>query len=182
MDYPGIDGFLGTRASLMLDLVFVAMFAVIPVLAWSVLQARRARYLRHKRIQLALTAVLGVTIALFEIDMRLVSGWRERAQPSPYYPDVDSAGPAWDALCLTLCGMDRVPGAVMRALAIHLTFAVSTAFLWTWTVVRACQRFPFPPAQSDYSRTHRRLGWLAAIDLTLTAVTGWIFYALAFVA
>ena len=36
MDYPGIDGFLGTRASLMLDVVFLAMFAVIPTMAVSV--------------------------------------------------------------------------------------------------------------------------------------------------
>jgi hypothetical protein len=182
VDYPGIDGFLGTRASIMLDLVFVAMFAVVPVLAWSVLQARRGRYSLHKRVQLALTAVLGLAIVLFEVDMRFVSGWRERAEPSPFYGDVETASPMWSTLCLKLAGMERVPGWVFRALAIHLAFAVSTAAVWTWTVVRAFQRFPTPPAPSDYSPVHRRLGWIAAIDMTLTAVTGWIFYWLAFVA
>ena len=36
--YPGIDGFLGTRASWMLDVLFLAMFAVVVVLGWSVYQ------------------------------------------------------------------------------------------------------------------------------------------------
>ena len=40
-DYPGIDGFLGTRASLMLDVVFLAMFAVLPVMGWSIWKVRR---------------------------------------------------------------------------------------------------------------------------------------------
>ena len=58
MDYPGIDGFLGTRASLMLDVVFVAMFAIIPALAWSVwLVKYRQNYLLHKRIQVGDTDV-----------------------------------------------------------------------------------------------------------------------------
>ena len=34
--YPGIGGFLGTRGSLMLDVVFLAMFVVVPLLAVSV--------------------------------------------------------------------------------------------------------------------------------------------------
>ncbi len=182
MDFPGLNGFLGTRASIMLDLVFLAMFAVVPALFWSIRQARRGRYALHKRVQLALGLVLGAAIVLFEVDMRFVSGWRDRAEPSPYFASVDDADAASKFVCVSLAGMDRVPGWVFRALAIHLVFAVSTAVLWTWTTVRAWQRFPNPPAPNDYSPTHRRLGLLAAIDMTLTAVTGWIFYWLAFVA
>ncbi len=71
-DYPGIDGFLGTRASLMLDVVFAAMFVVLPVLAWSIQQVRyHRRYVLHKRVQLLLGTVLLVAVTLFEIDMRL---------------------------------------------------------------------------------------------------------------
>ncbi len=37
----------------MLDLVFLAMFAVIPIMAWSIYQVRyQGRYLLHKRVQL----------------------------------------------------------------------------------------------------------------------------------
>ena len=76
-----LDGFLGTRASFMLDVVFLAMFALVPVLAVSVwLVMYRQRYLLHKRIQLALGIVLLVTVVLFEIDMR-ANGWRAGRAP-----------------------------------------------------------------------------------------------------
>ena len=63
MDYPGIEGFLGTRASLMLDVVFLAMFAVLPVMGWSIYQVRyRQRYRLHKRVQIALGVILAVAV------------------------------------------------------------------------------------------------------------------------
>ena len=159
----GWDGFLGTRASLMLDIVFTAMFLVIPVLGWSVWLAKyRHRYTLHKQIQLILASVLAVTVVLFELDMR-VNGWRERAEPSPYYGD--AAG-----------------GWVWWALYIHLAFAVSTALLWAIVVVRALRNFDRTPTPGPHSAWHRRWARVAAIDMTLTAVTGWIFYWLAFVA
>ena len=59
MDYPGFDGFLGTRASFMLDFVFLAMFAVIPIMGWSIYQVKfRRRYQLHKWVQVALGIVL----------------------------------------------------------------------------------------------------------------------------
>jgi hypothetical protein len=57
--YPGIDGFLGTRATFTLDLLVVAMFSVVLVLGWSVYQVKfRRRYQLHKWTQLTLAAVL----------------------------------------------------------------------------------------------------------------------------
>ena len=79
VDFPGAEGFLGSRASLMLDVVFVAMLAVIPVMGWSIYQVRRRRrFALHKQVQLALAALLLVAVLAFEIDMRLY-GWEERA-------------------------------------------------------------------------------------------------------
>lgn len=160
MDYPGIDGFLGTRASLMLDVVFVAMFVVLPVLGWSIYQVRqRRRYLLHKRVQLALGSVLLVAVTLFEIDMRL-HDWTLRAAASPYYPT----------------------GTVTTTLWIHLFFAVPTAVLWVYVIVQALRRFPQPPLPGAHSRSHIFWGRLAALEMLMTALTGWIFYWLAFVA
>lgn len=159
MQYPGLDGFLGTRASLMLDLVFLAMFAVVPAMGWSIYQVKyRRRYLLHKRIQLALALVLLATVVLFEGDMR-IHGWAERAKPSPYYG-------SW----------------VQYSLYIHLPFAVSTALLWIFVTVRALRRFPCPPAPNEHSPSHVFWAKLAALDMLLTALTGWAFYGLAFVA
>src|SRR3954466_1747171 len=77
--YSGIDGFLGTRAPFMIDVVCVAMFAVVVVLAWSIYQVKvRRRYWIHTWTQITLGIVLLVIVVLFELDIRL-HGWEERA-------------------------------------------------------------------------------------------------------
>lgn len=155
-----IDGFLGTRASLMLDVVFVAMFVVLPVMGWSIAQVRyHRRYLLHKRVQLALGAVLLLAVTLFEIDMRL-HDWTTRAEASPYYAN----------------------GVAHAVLWIHLVFAVPTALIWIYVIAQALRRFSSPPLPGEHSRQHVFWGRLAAIEMSLTAITGWIFYWLAFVA
>ena len=158
--FPGLDGFLGTRASFGMDLVLVGLIALLPVLAWSIHLVRTRRdYAAHKRLQLVIAATLAAAIVVFEIDVRLVSDWKIRAAPSPYWPV-----------------------GVGTALAVHLVFAVSSFVLWVWVVWEAWRRFPVPPLPGTHGPRHRVMGRLAAIDLALTAVTGGVFYWLAFVA
>jgi hypothetical protein len=158
--YPGIDGFLGTRATLMLDLLVVAMFVVMLVLTWSIYQVRyRRRYQLHKWTQITLASVLLITVVLFELDVRL-HDWTGRA-----------AGQ-----------VGGEPAAVVwNALYIHLFFAVTTVVLWPVVIFLALRNFPNPPRPALHSRVHVPLGRLAAVDMMLTAVTGWVFYWLAFV-
>ena len=79
IDYPGLDGFLGTRATFMLDVLVLAMAVVVVVLAWSIYQVKyRRRYQVHKWVQVSLGTVLLAAVLLFEIDVRL-HGWEERA-------------------------------------------------------------------------------------------------------
>ncbi|MCP4170777.1 MAG: DUF420 domain-containing protein [Fuerstiella sp.] len=163
MDYPGLDGFLGNRASLMLDIVFLAMFAVIPVMGWSIYQVRQKRYVLHMRVQVVLGVVLAAAVTLFEIDMR-VNGWRQRAVESPYYSD------------------DLLSGLVNCSLCLHLVFAISSFVLWVYVIVQALRKLPRPPAPNEYGPQHRFWAKIAAVDMCLTAVTGWVFYYLAFVA
>jgi uncharacterized membrane protein YozB (DUF420 family) len=160
----GADGFLGTRASLMLDVVALAMLVVVPVLGVSVYLVKyRRQYALHKKIQLALGTALLVTVVMFEADMRL-SGWRHRAEVSPF------------------AGGDGTTDWVFVSLAIHLCFAITSALLWIVVIARALRNFPSPPVPSTHSPWHRRYGMAAAIDMVCTAVTGWVFYYLAFVA
>jgi hypothetical protein len=150
---------LPTRASFMLDVVFIAMFAVVPLLAWSIYLVRNRRnYQLHKQVQLTLGLLLLVAVTLFELDMRFFTTWESGALVSPYY--------AW----------------VKPALGIHLFFAIPTAVLWLMVVIRALRRFPSPPTPGPHSRSHTFWGWLAAFETLMTAVTGWTFYWLAFVA
>lgn len=161
--YSGIDGFLGTRASLMVDIVVVAMAVVLPALAWSIYQVKyRRKYALHKTVQLTLGWVLLIAVTAFEIDIQYLSIWRERATESPYYSE------AWNQ------------GAVNWALNVHLVFAVSTALLWVFVIVQAVRKFPNPPTPNAYSQRHIFWAQLAAIDMVLTTLTGWVFYYLAF--
>ncbi len=158
--FAGINGFLGSRASIMLDVVFLTMFAVLPVMGLSIGLVRfRKKYAWHKRIQLTLALVLLLAVTAFEIDMQFISGWRTRAMPSPYWPV-----------------------GVHNSLYVHLVFSISTFFLWLYVVIGALRNVPRPPGPSPYSRRHIFWARLAAVDLVLTAITGWIFYLLAFVA
>jgi len=163
--YPGINGFLKTRGSLMLDVVFLAMFVVVPILAFSIYLVRFRRwYAWHKMLQLTMASALLVIVALFEIDMRM-NDWTKRAMESPYFD------PAHEWTC-----------PVGISLMIHLSFAVPTLLLWGLVVAQALRNFSRPPLPGPHSRWHARWGKTAAVGMLLTAVTGWIFYWMAFVA
>jgi putative membrane protein len=157
-----IHGILPTRATFMLDFVFLAMFAILPVLAASLYLVKRLRrYQVHKRIQVTLSVVLLATVAAFEFDLNYITrDWRPLAEPSPYYPS------GWVDYCLW----------------IHLAFAVPTPLLWVWVIVQALRKFPKPPEPNTYSRRHARWAWLATFGMFMTAGTGWLFYWMAFVA
>lgn len=156
-----MNGFLGTRASIMLDVVFLAMFAVVPILFWSISLVRRGRnYQLHKQVQVTLSLVLLIAVTAFEVDMRFFTDWRARAAASPYYGS----------------------GVVMKSLVVHLCFAVTTAVVWTLVVVRALRNIPSPPGPCAHSAWHKRWGWIAALDMLGTSITGWVFYYLAFIA
>lgn len=162
--FPGIDGFIpGSRGSIMLDIVFLAMFLVVPVMAVSLYLVKyKKMFALHKVIQIVLGVVLLISITLFEVDMRFGSGWKVRAEASPFFePDVWCV--VWYALC------------------IHLFFAIPTALLWIYVIVSAIRKFPNPPTPSEYSPKHIFWARLAAIEMFMTALTGWIFYTLAFI-
>ena len=124
----GIDGFLGTRGSLGMDVVVVGLLAVLPLLAWSIHLVRTRRdYATHKRLQVLIAGALLACIVIFEVDVRLFSDWKDRARPSPWWP----AG-------------------VLTALGIHLVFAVSTLVLWVVVLWEAFRRFPKPLAAGSH--------------------------------
>ena len=104
--------------------------------------------------------VIGRAPALLLDDDQIpaVNGWRERATASPYYSALWTEG--W----------------VNWSLWIHLTFAVSTSLLWIFVIVQALRKFPRPPLPNEYGPRHKFWATIAAVDLCLTALTGWTFY------
>lgn len=153
------NGFLPTRGSLVLDAVFLAMFVICAVMLASIFLVRyQQKYETHRRIQTGLAVFLAIAVAIFEIDVRFITDWRSLAESSQYYAD----------------------GLVDRALWIHLMFAIPTPFVWAFVVVQALRKFPKQLAPNDHSRSHRFWGRVAVGLMLMTAVTGCIFYWLAF--
>ena len=153
------DGFLGYPASFMLDVVVCALIVVVPLLAFNIYLVRWGRnYRLHKRLQLLLAAVLFLAVTLFEVDMQWQGG-------------VDGI------LAKRLRPLSPPELASFRSLLwVHLVFAVSTVFLWIATVFLAWRRFASPPHPGPHSNLHKILGWLSALDITGTAVTGLLVY------
>ena len=147
----------------MLDVVVCALVLVVPTLVYSLYLVKvRKNYLWHRNLQLTLGVLLLITVLLFEIDMRLQGGWENILSRR-----VNQLGPQEFAF-------------VKQLLYVHLFFAVSTVCLWSVTLRLALLRFPSPPEPAPHSPTHKLLGWLSALDLTLTSVTGLLFYYFAF--
>jgi putative membrane protein len=153
------DGFLGYPASFMLDVVVCSLAIVVPTLIFSLYAVKvRRNYALHKRLQITLGIVLLVAVGLFEIDMRLQGGFEQilKKRPRPLSRQ-------------ELTFFEQV-------LLVHLGFAVSTVILWGATLRLALKRIPIPPAPSPHSPLHKFLGWLSAIDITLTSATGLMVY------
>lgn len=153
------NGFLGYKSSFMLDVVALSLLLVVPLLISSLYLVKvKQKYLAHRRLQTLLGVVLLVAVSAFEVDMRMQGGidgiLAKRAVPLT--PDRRTFF-NW-------------------LLAVHLIFAVSTVLMWGLTLVLAWKRTPCPPAPSPHSRLHKRLGWVSAIDITLTAITGLMVY------
>mgnify|MGYP002528949305 CR=1 FL=1 len=161
------NGFLGYNASFMLDVVVCALATIVPTLLFSIYLVKFKRnYLWHRNLQVTLGVVLLITVTAFEIDLRWHGGWVNIVKEARTTEWMNS--PAFTQ--------------ARNVLWIHLIFAISTPVLWATTIVLALRRFPSPPVPGAHSGLHKKLGWASAIDITLTSVTGLIFYYLAFIA
>lgn len=153
-------GFLGTRADLFMDVVIVVVAAVPGLLALTGALARRGAWLWHKRLQLVLSGVFAVVLVAFEAYIRWKGG-------------VDG---------ISVGSSLHQSSALYVFLAVHLSFAISSALLWGWLVYASLRRFPPRPVPSDFSATHKRWGRIALIDMGLTSITGLGLYGLCFMA
>ena len=144
----------------MLDFVAVAMLAVLVALTISICLARARKFRIHRVIQLVTAGVLLFALLAFEIDIRFFSPWRELAKPSPFYES----------------------GWVDWTLVIHLVFAIPTPVAWIIVIVMAHRKFRTGFDQDRFNRIHRISGRFAAGLMVMTAITGWVFYYIAFVA
>lgn len=145
--FPG--GFLGTRADLLMDIVIVALVAVVPIVLYNWRLARNGEYARHKAMQIALATLLALVVALFEYNLRLQGGIFVATAASSY------AGTA----------------TLNAWIYLHTFFAITTVIVWIVLIVRSLRRFPKPPAPNDFSATHRAWGRIGMVWMLLTGIT-----------
>lgn len=153
------SGFLGTPASIMMDVVVCSLVLVVPALLWSVYLARfRRQFALHKQVQLVLGVVLLIVVVLFEVDIRLHGGFWEMAQESAYYQTAF----------------------LRNLLSVHLFFSISTVFIWAVTYATALKSFPSPPRPGSFSPKHKVMAWISVVDMVATVVTGLMVYYFGF--
>ncbi len=160
-------GFLGYPTTFMLDFVVCALVLIVPLLLFSLWLVKFKRnFGGHMKLQLALGVVLLVAVTAFEVDVQMVhGGWENIVAQQQLSPEL----------------LAEKIAAVRPWLLVHLLFAVTTPVLWIVTIVLALKRFGSTPQPGPHSRVHSLLGWASTVDITLTSVTGLLFYYMAFV-
>jgi uncharacterized membrane protein YozB (DUF420 family) len=151
-----MPGFLGTGAPFMMDLVMIALLVINPALFWSIQQAKNGKYELHKKVQLPLALILLIAVVLFEIEIRLAGG------------------------IVNIIGEEKYTPLFQTVLYIHIFFSVTTTILWAITTFKAYKLYTPQGFPDHYRKTHRKMGWLGAIDLLLTTLTGFVVYYLGF--
>jgi uncharacterized membrane protein YozB (DUF420 family) len=152
------QGFLGTRADLLMDIVIVALVAVVPIVLYNWQLARRRQWGRHKALQITLAVLLGLVVGLFEYNLRLQGGIFEATRASSYAGTTTLNFWIW----------------------FHTFFAITTIFIWAGLIVASLRRFPAPPQPGPFSATHRRWGRTGMIWMLVTGVTAIPVYVYGF--
>ena len=148
-------GFLGTRADLLMDVVFIATLATPFILAWGIRFASRGELSRHRAVQTTLLCVLLVAVVMFEVDVRLSGGSGSLMKGSSY------AGTGW-----------------LRGITVaHVLANIVTFFTWLVLVVRSWRRFQ-TTLPGAFSATHRRVGRWVFAGTVFGAVSAVVMYVL----
>ncbi len=148
------DGFLGYRASLMLDVVVCALVVLVPLLGVQSVPGEGAEGL-HTAPQSAVAAG-----AVLFVAVRPVRGRHEAARGDRRDPQ-QARNPA-DVGATGLVQLDALHHALVFA-------AATTPVLWVATIAHGFWYFDTPPVPGPASRRHKLLGWASAVDITLTS-------------
>jgi uncharacterized membrane protein YozB (DUF420 family) len=146
-------GFLGTRADLLIDVIFVATLLTPVLLVWAIRLASQRKLKTHRLVQTSLLTVLLVAVLLFEVDLRMAGGSGSLMKGSPY---------AGTALLRTV-------------LLSHVAANVVTFALWLVLVVRSWRKFE-QTLPGSYTEPHRRTGRIVFAGTVFGAVSAIAMY------
>ena len=135
-----------------IDLLAGFACLILAMLPISIILVRLDFKRTHKLIQNGLSTVLLPTFIAFEYQVR-TTGWREIAEESPYYDSV-----------------------IIPVLPLHMLFASCCLFAWFYTLLEMLKK----ESDTSYRQNHRKLGYLSASLMYLTALSGLGIYYLGF--
>ncbi len=147
-----IEGFLGTRADIIVDTVMLASTLLPFLLIVAIGYAHKGKYDVHKWFQIILFIVVNVLVIALEVDIRF-GGLDEVIAKSAYEGSTE----------------------LLSIFIIHLIFAISSTILWFWLIVVSSRRYPV-----HFTFAHKKYGKIVFADLVLTTLTGWGLYAMVF--
>lgn len=150
------DGFLGTRADVLMDVAIIVFTALPFVLIFGIRYARHRHFMKHRRFQTAAALLVLLLLVLFELDIRLCGGSQAFISKSSF-----SAG------------------FVRTFLICHVAIALLTGASWLALIVRSRARF-LGSLPGTFSARHRWWGWLTFVGVCLLSSSGFALYMLLF--
>jgi putative membrane protein len=151
-------GGLFPNTDILIDIVNFSFVVIVPVLIYSWLKVRKGEYSLHKKVQLALFAVLFIAVILFEVDLKMRGGIFEMVKDSQFAGTAFLNGLIW----------------------FHMFVSITTSFIWIGLVTFSLWKFASPPVPNRFSGVHRFFGKIGMIDMILTGITGVMLYVLGF--
>lgn len=151
-----MNGFLGTSAPLMMDIIVVSLTLIVPCLAYSIRLAKAGNIKAHRVFQIVLSAILLFAVTLFELEMQWVGG-------------IES-----------IMEKDRYTTPFRIYLWIHISISISTIIVWGITAYKALKAYDGEHLAVNHRALHRKLGWASTLLLLLTSLTGLGVYAWCF--
>jgi len=149
-----MEGFLGTRADFIVDLV-MTISGFLPFLLLSTFYiATKRKFDLHKNLQITLFIIVTLLVLSLEVDVRY-GDLKEISKQSPYAGSTE----------------------LMVVFLVHLFFAVSSFFAWCWLIVKSLKRYP-----TFFDFEHKRYGKIIFWDIVLMVISGWILYWMTFAA
>ena len=147
-----MEGFLGTRADFITDLV-MSVSALLPfLLLYAIYLAKKERYDQHKWFHIALFTVTNILVIALEVDIRF--GGLDSVIAQSRYHDTTM---------------------LLGIFLVHLFFAITSTLFWLWLITISVKRYPV-----HFRFPHKKYGILVYVDIVLTVITGWILYAMVF--
>ncbi len=149
-----MEGFLGTRADFIVDLVMTISGFLPFLLVFTFYLAVKGRHKLHKFLQITLFSIVVVLVIALEWDVQF-GGLSGISDKSPYAGTTE----------------------LLIVFLVHLFFAMSSFFGWLWLIIKSAKRYP-----ENFNFNHKKWGKILFFGIVMMAVTGWLLYWMTFAA